>query len=105
MSNQSPNFANAQQGSNGDNIVKKAGVYAIFLNSLDEVPECWHNALKREDKILYSGHGKSLYKRFKQHFCYQSVIIYIKMVCWCNAKRSARLRPMFKKQKSQPFPL
>ena len=63
------NFAKAKQWTGKESVGTGLGIYAIFLKSVDNVPENWRPDLERDDKLLYIGKAESGIKnRINNHF-------------------------------------
>ena len=63
------NYAKAKQWTGKENVGTGRGIYAIFLKSVDNVPENWRPDLEHDDKLLYIGKAESGVKdRINNHF-------------------------------------
>ena len=63
------NYAKAQKWSGKKDVEIGCGIYAIFLESMDKVPETWRPDLERDDKLIYIGVAKkNLANRLYYHF-------------------------------------
>jgi hypothetical protein len=68
MAGEFPFHTEAEKWTCDNDIPAGSGLYAIFLPSVENLPDGWKGYLSREDRLFYIGKGEPLTDRLEKHF-------------------------------------